>query len=288
MRSKVESDVVAAVGVPCLLRNRVVSTCTIEKSFDPENGKPNKRIGDHNHAVRITIDEELDGLVYQADGTPIGNQVDTDRRSWSIISIKRGSEGSPEDDESAQDLVHRYAKQIVGAVSAAGYYEPAYLAAPNPFKIPNTFEARSQIGPVQDRIRDMRIAIIGLGGTGSYVLDLIAKTPVAEIHLLDADELDWHNLMRAPGAPTDEEIAEIGDIKSQATEPLPKVAYYHSKYAPLSGMASAHTPFRVDSQSTFAEFLSTQPIDFVFVCIDQNPDSDTPATGSRLQRAFRS
>ena len=272
---KVESDVVAAVGVPCLLRNRIVSTCTIEKSFDPESGKPNDRIGDAVHAVRITTEEELDGLVYQADGTPIGSQVSTDGRSWSNISIRRGSQNSPEDDESAQDLVHRYAKQIVGAVSAAGYYKPAYLRASNPFNFSNTFEARSQIGPVQDRIREMRIAIIGLGGTGSYVLDLIAKTPVAEIHLLDADELDWHNLMRAPGAPTGEEIEEIGDIKSQAREPLPKVAYYHSKYAPLGKGICPH-PFRVDSQSTLAEFLSSQPIDFAFVCIDQNSDSDTP------------
>ena len=272
---RIEPDVVVAERVPCLLRNRIVSTCTIEKSYDPESGKPNKRIGGHVHAVRITTDEELDGLVYRADGSPIGSQVDTDGRSWSIISIKRGSQDSPEDDESAKDLVHRYAKHIVGAVSAAGYHEPAYLEAPNPFKIPNTFEARSQIGPVQDRIREMRIAIIGLGGTGSYVLDMVAKTPVAEIHLLDADELDWHNLMRAPGAPTDEQIAEIGDAKSQTREPLGKVAYYHSKYAPLREGICPHL-FRADSQSALAEFLSAHPIDFAFVCIDQSPDSDTP------------
>jgi hypothetical protein len=33
-----------------------------------------------------------------------------------------------------------------------------------------------------------KIAIIGLGGTGSYVLDLAAKTPVKEIHLFDGDK----------------------------------------------------------------------------------------------------
>ena len=45
-----------------------------------------------------------------------------------------------------------------------------------------------------------RVAIVGLGGTGSYVLDFVAKTPVQEIHLFDGDEFLTHNAFRAPGA----------------------------------------------------------------------------------------
>ena len=58
---EVETDVVRAVRVPCLLADGVVGTCTIEKSSDPANGKPNDRIGGAVHAVRITADEEHDG-----------------------------------------------------------------------------------------------------------------------------------------------------------------------------------------------------------------------------------
>ena len=223
----VDGDVVRAVGVPCLLEGRVVGTCTIEKSYDPASGKPDKRIGGAVHGVRIEPDEAIDGRVYNADGTAIGNHIAGDGETWSAISIKKGAQGSPEDDGSARDLIHRYAKQIVGAVSAAGYSETASLAKRGPFKIPNTFEARAALGPVQDRIREQRIAVIGLGGTGAYVLDLMAKTPVPEIHLLDADEVEWHTFMRAPGAPTTEEIA------SRRRNPLTKVAYYHSMYASL-------------------------------------------------------
>ena len=224
---RVEPDVVLAVGVPCLLQNGIVSSCTIAKSYDPGSGRPNDRVGDALHAVRISPDEVHDGLVYHADGTPIGRNISGDGQSWSNISIRKGTPDRPEDDVSPTDVIHRYAKQIVGAVSSAGYYAPASLVVPNPFKIPNTFEARSEIGRVQDRIRPQRIAIIGLGGTGSYVLDLIAKTPVVKIHLLDSDDLDWHNFMRAPGAPTAEEI------ESHRKDPLCKVDYYHSKYASL-------------------------------------------------------
>ena len=134
----------------------------------------------------------------------------------------RVAKAVPEEDESATDLINRYAKQIVGAVSASGYSETASLRTRNPFKIPNTFEPRAAIGPVQDRIRDQRIAIIGLGGTGAYVLDLVAKTPVMEIHLLDSDHMNWHNFMRAPSAPTAEEV----ELRHKAR--LRKVDYYYS------------------------------------------------------------
>ena len=263
------SDVVVAKGIPCLLVNGKVSSCTIEKSFDPENGKPNGRIGGAVHGVRITPDEAHDGCVYNADRTPVGNLIGGDAQTWSNISIRKGGGHCPEDDVSPRDTVHRYAKQIVGAVAAAGYYEPASLGDRGPFKIPNTFEARAAIGPVQDRIRDQRIAIIGLGGTGSYVLDLIAKTPVIEIHLIDFDHVDWHNFMRAPGAPSTEEI------ESLRRESLRKVDYYRPKYSSLREGIHSHA-FRVDSPSEIAGFLSAHPMDFAFVCIDQMANSDSP------------
>ena len=262
-------DMVAAKGVPCLLRDRTVSFCTIEKSFDPENGKPDERIGEAVHAVRITTDEARDGRVYNANGTMIGSYLDGDDKTWSNISIRKGSQSSPEEDASPNDVIHRYAKQIVGAVSASGYYEPTSLADQGPFKIPNTFEARAAIGPVQNRIREQRIAIIGLGGTGAYVLDLIAKTPVNEIHLLDADHIDWHNFMRAPGAPTCEEVESVREAR------LLKVNYYHSKYASLRDGIYAH-PIRVDNSTVFGEFLIAYPLNYAFVCIDQLKDSDSP------------
>ena len=273
---RIESDVVRAVRVPCLLADGVPGTCTIEKSYDPASGKPNKRIGGAVHAVRITTDEERDGRVYYADGNPIESYIDGDGRTWSNISIKKGSQGSPEEDGSASDLIHRYAKQIVGAVSKAGYSETASLTMPSPFKIPNTFEARAAIGPVQDRIRGQSIAIIGLGGTGAYVLDLVVKTPVREIHLLDSDDLKWHNFMRAPGAPTAEEI------ESRHKERVSKVEYYYSKYAALRDGIYRH-PVRVDSPSMFAKFLSDHPIDYAFVCIDQLTDGDS----SRQDAVYR-
>ena len=265
---EVESDVVRAVRVPCLFAGEVVGTCTIETSCDPATGKPTQQIGGAVHAVRITADEEHDGRVYHAYGTPIGNYVNGDGKTWSDISIHKGSQNSPEDDGSASDMIHRYAKQVVGAVAAAGYSELATLALPDPFHIPNTFEARAAIAPVQDRIRGQSIAIIGLGGTGAYLLDLIAKTPVSEIHLLDSDCVDWHTFKRAPGAPTAKEIELV-----RAGSML-KVDYYHSKYAAFRDGIHPH-PVQVDSSSMFTEFVSEHPVNYAFVCIDQLTEGDS-------------
>ena len=263
-----EANLLRAEGVLCLVAGGIVGTCIIDTSYDSSSNKPTRQIGGDYHAVRITLDGEYDGLVYNADGTPIGNFIDGDGKTWSNISIRKGSKGSPEEDESASDLIHRYAKQIVGAVSAAGYTDTASLTRKNPFKIPNTFEARAALAPVQDRVRDHRIAIIGLGGTGAYVLDLVAKTPVKEIHLLDSDEVDWHNFMRAPGAPTAEEI------ESRHRNSLLKVDYYHSKYESLREGIYLHA-VRVDDLATFCEFLMNHAIDYAFVCIDQLAEGDS-------------
>ena len=67
---RAEADVVWALGVPCLLKDGVASTCTIEKSWDATTGMPDARIGDAVHAVRITTAAAQDGRVYNADGTP--------------------------------------------------------------------------------------------------------------------------------------------------------------------------------------------------------------------------
>jgi hypothetical protein len=74
------------------------------------------------------------------------------------------------------------------------------------FHYEDTASSRADIVAVSNKLRIDRVDIIGLGGTGSYVLDLIAKTPIREIHLWDGDEFLQHNAFRAPGAPSGEDL----------------------------------------------------------------------------------
>lgn len=91
---------------------------------------------------------------------------------------------------------------------------PRAFRAPEPeedsvFNYTETASDRVGIGALTALLEKDRIGIVGLGGTGSYILDLLAKTPVREIHLFDEDEFLQHNAFRAPGAPSIEQLREV-------------------------------------------------------------------------------
>lgn len=116
--------------------------------------------------------------------------------------------------------------------------------------------ARSGLVEVTRRLEIDSIAIVGLGGTGSYILDLIAKTPVKEIHLYDADVLLNHNAFRAPGAPCLEELRT----------PIPKVDYLAGIYGRMHRGIRPHPEF-VDE----ANINLLDEHRFVFLCLDDVP-----------------
>jgi hypothetical protein len=76
------------------------------------------------------------------------------------------------------------------------------------FNYLETASVRVGIGALIQRFAAEKVGIIGLGGTGSYSLDLVAKTPVSEIHLFDDDLFLLHNAFRAPSAPSIDELRE--------------------------------------------------------------------------------
>ena len=63
-----------------------------------------------------------------------------------------------------------------------------------------TLSSRVHIGADNEKLEEQCVAIIGVGGTGSYVLDFVAKTRAKEIRVFDGDRFDTHNAFRSPGA----------------------------------------------------------------------------------------
>lgn len=121
------------------------------------------------------------------------------------------------------------------------------------FNYLDTASARAEITRVTAKLRGWRIAIVGMGGSGSYVLDYVAKTPVAEIHIFDGDRFLQHNAFRAPGAPTKDELAR---------QPF-KVAYFKRIYDRMRKGIFAHEVFLDDSS-----FHLLEGMDFVFLCME--------------------
>jgi len=98
-----------------------------------------------------------------------------------------------------------------------------------------------------------RIAIVGLGGTGSYIIDLVAKTHVQEIHLFDGDEFLQHNAFRAPGA---------ASIETLSKKPF-KVDYYADIYSRMRHGIFPHVEYMNEET-----VIHLADYDFVFLCVD--------------------
>lgn len=123
------------------------------------------------------------------------------------------------------------------------------------FNYIDTASSRAGIKAISDKLVSPKVGIVGLGGTGSYVLDLVAKTPVSEIHLFDGDSFYSHNAFRSPGA------ASLDDLRKAPK----KVNYFHELYSRMRKRIVAHDCF-INSSNVD----QLRGLDFIFLCLDKN------------------
>jgi hypothetical protein len=123
------------------------------------------------------------------------------------------------------------------------------------FKYIDTNSSRSNINLINAKFEGYKVGIIGLGGTGAYILDLVAKTPVQAIHLFDGDLFLQHNAFRSPGAAT----------TAQLEKKMMKADYFVETYSGMHRNITAHNQYINDSNIDELDNIS-----FVFICVDQN------------------
>lgn len=147
--------------------------------------------------------------------------------------------------------------QVIDPTATARTYRIVEDEDPDsPFVYTDTASSRAGIVALTDRLRNQRVSIVGLGGTGAYILDFVAKTPVKEIHLFDGDDFHSHNAFRAPGAASLEELN---------TRPK-KVARLASVYSLLKHGIVPH-PYAITSENV----EDLRGMDFVFLSMDGGP-----------------
>lgn len=152
-------------------------------------------------------------------------------------------------------IIEAYAKRIDPSISAQTYNDPPDIHPVGPFLYPDSASSRNGIGNLNERFATKKIGIIGLGGTGSYLLDIIAKTHVQEIHLYDSDIFDAHNSFRAPGASSIDEI----------NQNEPKVTRYARIYSKFRNGIIPHMQKISTENNADIQFL-----DFVFLSVDND------------------
>ena len=123
------------------------------------------------------------------------------------------------------------------------------------FVYADTASSRVGIGAMTDKLKVGPVAIVGLGGTGSYILDLLAKTPLSEIHLFDSDLMGQHNAFRSPGAPSLETLKQVPS----------KAEYFYGIYSNMRRNIFVHP--HVDEETV----VLLRSMDFVFIAVDNGP-----------------
>lgn len=128
------------------------------------------------------------------------------------------------------------------------------------FQYVDTNASRAMIHPITNKLSGQKIAIVGLGGTGSYLLDFLSKCPVGEIHLFDGDNFLQHNAFRAPGAAK----------KDIFFEHLKKTDYYCRIYSNMHKHIRSH-PYDLN-ESNVNELSG---MTFVFLAVDPSENKST-------------
>ena len=150
-------------------------------------------------------------------------------------------------------IIENEARAIDPNVTAKTFPVISDMEEKSVFRYIDTASSRAGINHINEKLKIGKIAIIGLGGTGSYILDLVAKTQVNEIHLFDGDGFFQHNAFRSPGAPS------LDDLQKK----MSKVEWFEKNYSKMRKNIIPH--FGYIDKSNIAELKS---MNTVFLCID--------------------
>ncbi|CDX20097.1 conserved hypothetical protein [Mesorhizobium sp. ORS 3324] len=120
------------------------------------------------------------------------------------------------------------------------------------FKIQDTMTSRAEITDLSDKLKNEIVAIIGLGGTGAYLLDFLVKSWVNEIRGFDRDLFHVHNAYRSPGKL---DGAEFNKSKAEV---------YQARYDNFRNGLSLQAKY-IDASSV----EELEGVTFAFVCVDK-------------------
>lgn len=217
------------------------------------------RVKQQNHQVSFAGSSP-----YGLDGNPVPNLGDT---AHSIplsgaeprVIVERQFSNKPNNGYvDFFDKIERYVTIISGpAMSKLGVTPLTFRSYEEPpedsvFKVHDMLTVRAEIGDLVEPFKQEVVAIIGLGGTGGYVLDFMVKTPVREIRGFDADGYHVHNSYRSPGRLQTEEFGKT------------KAEVYANRYESFRHGLKLETKF-IDANSG----SDLNGVTFAFVCVDK-------------------
>jgi hypothetical protein len=201
-----------------------------------------------------------------ADGTPLSQLVNSSQRQDLGHGIVVDHLFSAKPTGGYRDYHHKVTAYVSRLAGPAAQIDATATARTfrvieaqddeSPFLYVDTATPRAGLDQYAERLASMRVAIVGAGGTGTHILDHVAKTSVAEIHLYDGDRFLQHNPFRAPGATGIDELQGAPN----------KAEHWAEVYGRMRRGLVPH-PTMVDA----ANVPELRGFDFVFVAVDDGP-----------------
>ena len=192
-------------------------------------------------------------------GRPLGNGLKVYSR-WSIKPRHKGGHRAYIDHKEKIDTyVNEVGGQadalLPGTLAMAKSGAESEVATQSRFKYLDMNAFRSGTRGIEQAISDEVVAVIGIGGSGSYLVDILAKTNIKELHLYDDDVLSYHNAFRLAGAAQANELT--GNIK--------KVNWHKNQYAAIRDDGIyAH-----DKQINETNWAELSRCTMVFIAVDR-------------------
>lgn len=206
------------------------------------------------------------GPPHQLDGTPIGNlgggetTIQLTGRCSDVV-VQRSFSNKPMPKGKFDDFAEKiesYVSIISGpAIERFGASPHTFRSVDEVesdpiFKFQDTMTSRAQIGDLNAGFADERVVVIGLGGTGAYLLDMLVRTPIPEVMAFDSDVYHVHTAFRSPGRL---DRVELGRSKAEV------YAERYENFRHGLNIQMAH----IDAET--AHLLDG--VTFAFVCVDK-------------------
>lgn len=254
--SIINQNTIVVKGIPYVNKDKKIVFGTI---FCPFTLSGENKVLQQDHTVRFAGEHPCDQ--FGKEENSYVNTQQTFKLTQDIIgsyyfSSKPDSGSYPDFYSKFKRYIHLLsapAKSIDPSVTALNFDYDRYQED-SVFKYPDTNSARAGLTHISDKLKNQKIAIVGLGGTGSFVLDFVSKTPVKKISLFDGDIMYNHNAFRIPGVISKEELSQRPS----------KVSFLKNRYEKLRDGIVAHEVFLNGSNVDLLEGH-----DFVFLALDK-------------------
>ena len=243
---------IGALGVPCFVAPNAVGECHIWVGTAP-NSDELKAIHDWQQRALHTanIRGVPNGRLYDRSGKELTVGVIGRSHSSLVLSIKlRGR-----DYEDAWEALNNYVKKIYALF--LGGSASAEEAPPRPYTFDVLGDHPSEVVEWRGLLAQECVAIVGLGGVGAWIADLVVKADPQEVHGWDYDCIEPKNLLRMPGG-----------LDPNVWVGKPKADWFQETYSLIHTSVHGHNA-RVLPESVREV---TERTTFAFVAVDDADD----------------